>query len=235
VIVRREDDSLLLIRQPDHAHLAGAIVERVVSLAAHPRRVAILHAVAEHDNGWAEEDQAPLLNAATGGVYDFVTAPLAVRHRVWPRAIVRLAQDPWAAALVAQHADTVYDRFHADPHWTTFFAEVRRLRDALLGETGLSLEELAVDYAFVRLGDLVSLVFCTGWTDEHRFADVVVRLAGGRVVVTPDLFGDGVIPIEITARSMPRSEFRSATELQDAWNAATAVKLRGDVAATLHV
>jgi hypothetical protein len=234
VIVRLEGDRLGLIRQPDHAHLAGAIMERCVSLATHPRRFSILHAVAEHDNGWAEEDDAPLFDAASGGVSDFVTAPPAVRQRVWPRGIARLAPDPWAAALVAQHADTVYERFHENPDWTMFFVEVRGLRDGLVRETGLAFSDLAADYAYVRLGDLISLTFCTGWTDEHRFADVAVKQTRGRVVVTPDLFGNKVIPIEITARAISRLQFGSATELQDAWNAATTITLQGEVAATPH-
>ena len=207
-------------------------MERCVSLADHPRRVPVLHAVAEHDNGWREEDRIPLFNTATGSIYDFVSAPLAVRHRVWPRGISRLASDPWAAALVAQHADTVYDRFHANADWTPFFTEVRLLRDELLREAGLPLEKLLADYGFVRIGDLISLVFCTGWSDEHRFGDVSVRLAGSRVVVTPDLFGGHVIPIEITARALPASRFQSAEELLRMWNDAALVTLRGEIAGT---
>jgi len=110
VIVRRVHDAIQLITQPDHAHLARTIMEHCVPLAARRRRDAILHAIAEHDNGWAEEDAAPTVNPTTGTVVDFVSAPLSVRHAVWPRGIARLADDPWAAALVAQHALTVYDR-----------------------------------------------------------------------------------------------------------------------------
>ena len=119
MIVRAEGDRLQLIRQPDHARLAGAIMERCVSLAARERRASILRAIAEHDNGWAEEDQTPLLDASTGRIYDFVTAPPALRRRVWPRGILRLAADPWSAALVAHHADRIYERFHADSDWAS--------------------------------------------------------------------------------------------------------------------
>ena len=232
MIVRAEGDSLQLIRQPDHAHLAGVIMAHAVALRAHERRRKILRAIVEHDNGWTEEDQTPLFNDTSGGVYDFVTAPLAVRLRVWPRAVARLAAEPWTAALVAQHADTIYERLHSDPAWVVFFDDIRRRRDALLADAGLSFPELLSDYAFVRLGDLISLAFCTGWTDEHRFGDVTVRLAGTRVVVTPDLFGNTVIPIEINARRLPTSRFQSASELQEAWNAASDVTLRGEVAAS---
>jgi hypothetical protein len=228
VIVRSGDEALHLIRQPDHAHLAGAIMAQCRPLHTRPRRPSILRAIAEHDNGWTEEDRTPLFNDTSGGVYDFVTAPLAVRLRVWPRGVDRLTADPWTAALVAQHADTIYDRYHSDPDWSAFFADIRHRRDALVGETGLTLAELVDDYAFVRLGDLISLAFCTGWPDEHRFDNVTVRLAGTRVVVTPDLF-DTAIPIEITARSIPNARYRSASELAAAFDKASLVTLRGEV------
>ena len=195
--------------QSDHAHLARMIMEHCVPLAAWPRRDAILHAIHEHDNGWAEEDAAPTVDTGTGNVVDFVSAPLNVRHAVWPRGIARLADDPWAAALVAQHALTVYDRFRSEAEWTSFFAAMEAARSAMLRASGMPLRALVADYPFVRLADLISLTFCTGWTDEQRFADWTVQLSGTRVIVTPDVFGGRKIPIEITAREMRNQPFRS--------------------------
>lgn len=110
-----------------------------VPLADRPRRAAILHAIAEHDNGWTEEDAAPTVNPETGQVVDFVGAPLSVRHAVWPRGVARLRDRPWAAALVAQHAITVYDRFRAEAAWTTFFSEMETARDEMRRASGLPL------------------------------------------------------------------------------------------------
>jgi hypothetical protein len=227
VIVRAVHDRILLITQPDHAHLARRIMEPCVPLAMRPRRDTILLAIAEHDNGWAEEDAAPTLHPVTGKVVDFVTAPLSVRHGVWHRAIGRLAHDPWAAALVAHHAITVYDRFRPASEWTAFFAEMEAARDTLLRASGMPLEELVPDYAFVRLADLISLAFCADWADEQRFGDWTVRLSGTRLVVSPDLFEGATIPIEIQAREIPARPFRSDTELRDAWRVANPTTLRG--------
>src|SRR5262245_38554058 len=126
MIVRPSPDGIHLITQPDHAHVARTIMEHCVPLANNPRRDAILHAVGEHDNGWTDEDAAPTVNPDTGEVIDFVNAPLAVRHSVWPRGVARLGNDPWAAALVAQHAVTVYDRFRSDAAWSTFFGQMEQ-------------------------------------------------------------------------------------------------------------
>ena len=229
MIVRRLADRLQLITQPDHAQLAGAIMEFCVALRAEPRRDAILRAVYAHDNGWLEEDQLPRVNAETGDVIDFVSAPLSVRHAVWPRAVMRLGKDAWTAALIAQHAITVYDRFRRNSEWSSFFAALEAERDARLEISNLSLEDLIGDYRYVRLGDLISLTFCTGWTDVQRFGEYTIRLSGAHVVVSSDLFGGATIPIEITAREIPSQRLESDAALGAALRAANTSVLRGAV------
>ena len=229
MIVRRADGRVQLITQPDHAHLAGRIMQHASGLAHHPRRAPVLRAVADHDNGWAEEDALPAADRETGAILDFVNAPLTVRHRVWPRGVARLAHDPWAAALVAQHAITVYDRFRPEREWTPFFAEMEDERDAMLHASGLSLDDLLPDYAFVRLGDLISLTFCTGWTEQQRFEEWTVELAGDHVLVTPDPFDGLVIDIEVEAREIPERSWGSNDELREALRGAEPRVLRGTV------
>jgi hypothetical protein len=232
VIVRPVAGGVQLITQPDHAHLARRVMERCVALESRTRRDTILHAIAEHDAGWAEEDAAPIVDPQTGGVVDFVHVPVRVRHAVWPRTIAQLASDPWAAALVAQHAMTAYDRFRSDVDWKRFFTEMERARDARVRASGLPLDELVADYAFVRLGDLISLAFCTGSTAEQQFGAWTIQLDGTRVVVSPDAFGGATIPIQISARAIPQRHFGSDVELRRALAVAETTTLRGEVAGT---
>lgn len=219
-----------LITQPDHARLSRVVMEHAVGLAGHPRRDWVLSAVGEHDNGWAEEDASPTVDPDTGAVVDFVHAPLAVRHRVWPRGVARLAATPWAAALVAQHAVTVYDRFRSDAAWTTFFERMEAERDAMRRTSGRPAADLADDYAYVRLGDLMSLTFCTGWTEPQTFELWTVERSGERVTVTPDPFGGVTIPIAIAGVEIRDGPFASDDELRQAIAAGKRVTLRGEVA-----
>lgn len=214
MIVRTLGESLLLITQPDHAHLAGDVMARARPLAQHPRRDAILLATHEHDNGWAEPDAQPIIGSS-GDVADFIAAPITVRQGVWPRAVVRLAGEPWAAALVAQHAITVYDRFRSDDAWTQFFADMEALRDNRLARTTLGLDDLIADYAFVRLGDLISLTFCTGWTTPQHYGDWTVQRDLDTVLVTPDLFGGESVSIEIEGTEIPKRTYESDRDLQE--------------------
>jgi hypothetical protein len=202
-------------------------MEHCVPLTSSPRRDEILLAVGEHDNGWTEEDAAPHVNLATGEVFDFVSAPAEVRQAVWPRGVARLASDPWAAALVAQHAVTVYDRFRSDREWAPFFAEMEAARDAMVRATDRDPDVLLSDYVFVRLADLISLTFCVGWDDEQRFGGWAVQRDETRVVVTPDAFGGAEIPLEVDAREIVRRTFRSDAELRATLSEAKNVTLTG--------
>lgn len=230
VIVRAAATGTLLITQPDHARLSRAVMEHAVALADHPRRDMVLRAIGEHDNGWTEEDASPAVDPDTGAVVDFVHAPLAVRHRVWPRGIARLADEPWVAALVAQHAVTVHDRFRSDADWTTFFERMEAERDAMRAASGVPAAELADDYACVRLGDLISLMFCTSWTEPQTFEPWTVERSGGRVTVTPDPFGGVTIPVAIDCVEIGNGPFASDEELRQAIAAGKRVTLRGEAA-----
>jgi hypothetical protein len=202
-------------------------MQACTALAARPRRASILNAVGQHDNGWAEPDGAPIVDPATGNPVDFVSAPLAIRHDVWPRAVQRLAHDPWAAALVAQHATTVYERYWNDSDWTLFFARMTRLRDEMVSASGVEPAALSADYVFVRLGDIISLAFCTGWTDALHFAEWTVFPTGTDVYVSPDPFGGAVIPLEVQVRVLPRGPYRTDAQLQSAFADANVITLHG--------
>jgi putative acetyltransferase len=79
----------------------------------------------------------------------------------------------------------------------------------------------------VRLGDLVSLVFCAGWSEEQRFAGWSVRRDGARVVVSPDPFGGEAVPMAVDAREIAREPFGSSDELRAALGHAERCRLRG--------
>ena len=232
MIVRSRDGQLQLITQPDHAQLAARIMEHWVPLRDHPRRATILHAIAEHDAGWAELDVSPAADPATGRIIDFISAPASVKQAVWPRAVRSLSNHPWAAALVAQHAITVYDRYRPDPEWHGFFREMAALRDLLVQAVARSESELIADYEFVRLGDLISLAFCTGWDDEQRFGRWRISRSEARVLVTPDAFDGAVVPFAVEGRSIPAGSFAATEQLTLALKDARIVTLRGEAAGT---
>ena len=231
MIVRPGDGGVHLITQPDHARLAGRIMAQCAPLQPHPRRESILRAIRDHDNGWAEGDASPTIEPESGAIVDFITAPVDVRQGVWPRAVAALADDPLAAALVAQHAIVAYDRMRPEPAWAAFFVGMTARRDAWLARTDVALEELLSDYVFVRLGDLISLAFCMGKVGLPPFGGWTVAMPGATdtVVVSPDPFAGAVIAIEVEAKLLGQPVFGSDAECQRAFAEAPATMLRGEV------
>jgi len=214
MIIRRLEGTQLLITQPDHAALAGQIMEywTAGTLDRSPRRSEILLAIYEHDNGWSEPDAAPIVDSG-GAILDFVHAPDDVRSGVWPRGVERLAHTPYAAALVAQHSLHIYERYRARAEWQPFFERMASLRDRHLRRASGTEHELLEDYRFVRVADLMSLTFCHGWRDvqEDGFG-FSMRCDDGVLIVTPDPFGGKAVPIEITGVEIANNVFASAEE-----------------------
>ena len=204
-------------------------MQHSVALTEHPRRSSILLAVAEHDNGWTEPDAAPLIDPATAIPFDFISAPTDMRQSVWPRGVARLAYDPWAAALVAQHAIVIFHRYRSDTAWTQFFGEMEAMRREMVEASGLLLQELLADYWFLGLGDLISLTFCNGWTDVQAFDPWSVGLSRSQVFVSPDPFDGTAIPIAIEAKEIPRRAYRDEAEFQKELATAATTSVRGVV------
>jgi hypothetical protein len=95
--------------------------------------------------------------------------------------------------------------------------------------SGLTSSELIADYVFVRLGDLISLLFCMAVSQPQHIGDWSVRLTGDHVLVSPDPFGGQSIPIEVEAREIPDRTFDSDEDLRATVRAARQVILKGIV------
>jgi len=191
------------------------------------RRDAILLATRAHDDGWAEEDRLPIVDPASGRLLDFINAPSDVRQRVWPSSVTRLSGTPYAAALVAQHAISVYRSSRSNPEWAAFFKALEHLRNSMLAACeSLDLEDLIEDYFFVRAGDLMSLIFCNGWTRPERLDRYELRLKGRRLHVKPDPFGGREVEFAITARQIANDRYTPRTAA-DAWRSAPSQMLAG--------
>ena len=231
MIIRDDGESVLFITQPDHAALAADAIAHWQDdgFPAHPRRDVILLAAREHDNGWIEEDAATHVGE-DGAPLDFVGAPAPVRQRIWPRATDRMAgASPYAAALIAQHALTIYGSLRPEPAWAGFFDDMTRRRDALLDRAGAASADVERDYRFVNAADRISLAFCTGWTSPLDSCGRRIILADrNAVTIAPDPFAGAHVPLRIRARRLPRRAYASNVSLRRALDAAPAVILAGE-------
>jgi hypothetical protein len=251
MIVRQAGPDLLLISQPDHARLAATLVAawRAHGLPSRPTRDIVLFATAHHDDGWRAEDAAPSVNPATGRPHDFVDLPADQRRAIWPRAVAHLSETSvYSAALVAQHALTIYRRFRSDPDWNAFFAAMEIERDRFFtapprpGGGGTPPDppvdgraSFLEDYTTVRIGDLLSLLFCNDWHTTEGLDGYAMWMDHGTLRVAPDPFDGAAVAFDIRARRVPARRYQSASDLQDAIAAAPFDVLTGTAAGAAAV
>jgi hypothetical protein len=235
MIVRAEGATFLLITQPDHAQLAETIVAAMQTEPPleGPARRTILLATREHDNGWMEVDAEPTIDPETGRPCDFVSGPARVKHELWLRGITRVAKtDPLAGALVAEHAVTVYGYRQREPAWAPFFGAIEALRDALLQRigmfTGAARETFEADYRCVRLGDALSLQFCSAWTEPQTTLGYQASVNRATLLVAPDPFAGASVLLRAIGRRIPARRYRHDADLRAALAAATPEVITGD-------
>ena len=116
MIIQDQGDQLLLIRQTDHAFLAGFLAKEWGNEEfARPEPFAsFCLAAAEHDNGWTEEELQPGIDARTRLPYSFMSIPTREHIELYQRGIERLVKaDHYAALLVSMHASMLYDKARA--------------------------------------------------------------------------------------------------------------------------
>ena len=234
MIVRQEPDALILTTQPDHAALAATILDhwQADGLPAHPLRNRIIDATRQHDIGWTDEDAAPRLNLESGLPYDFITMREDVRLAVWPHAIDALRDAPYQAALVAQHALTVYRRYEGQPSFEAFFRQMAGARDRLFQQCQDTLPDATLSsfmqaYALLSIADLLSLIVCHGWTTAYDADHYRATLVGDTLYVAPDPFGGQQIPWRVAGRRLQARRFTSDADLHNAYAAAPVVWTAG--------
>jgi hypothetical protein len=116
LIIQEQGDQLLLIRQTDHAFLAGFFAKEWGSEEfSRPEPFeSFCLAVAEHDNGWSEWELQPTLDAKSRTPNTFMSIPTEEHIALYQRGIERLVKvDHYAALLVSMHCAGLYDRARA--------------------------------------------------------------------------------------------------------------------------
>ncbi|MFQ5990396.1 MAG: DUF3891 family protein [Candidatus Methylomirabilales bacterium] len=103
----------VVIRQMDHAQLSGALMARWgnTSFASPLPQAEVLFAIAEHDNGWEEWEQAPKIHPGTGYPLQFNELPFEAFRAIWRRGALRHRKlHPYASLLFAFHAENLARR-----------------------------------------------------------------------------------------------------------------------------
>lgn len=183
MIVQEVSGGLRLIRQTDHALLSGAFADAWGSdaLPRPPRTDATVAAAARHDDGWADWELAPTLDA-DGRPVDFIRVPRDEHVDLYRRGIDLVCrEDPFAGLVVCLHGERLYTRPFTpdgDPLIARlegpdrdlaegFVAGERERRSRLLAELDPGAEADAEEaWRLVQVWDRLSLFVCMRELEE---------------------------------------------------------------------
>jgi hypothetical protein len=113
---REREPQLLVIRQTDHAFLAGFFAREWGNeqFSKPQPNGSFCLAVAEHDNGWSEWELQPALDPKTRLPFSFMSIPTAKHIALYQKGIERVVRvDHYAGLLASMHASALYDRARA--------------------------------------------------------------------------------------------------------------------------
>jgi hypothetical protein len=218
VIVARDHGSLHFVTQPDHARFAAELLSlwRADGMPEHPRRAELLFAVREHDNGWREADAAPRWNAGLGRPHDFTTTPREDRIEIWQRGTARFAgEHPYASLLVTHHALRLHQDRPRTEGWADFLDYLGELQQGLLESLGIAEGDLAADYRWLDLADLISLAVCNRWSGPFERHGVRGHVRSGPdLSLALDPFPlAGATTFRIPCRSLPERPYAGDADL----------------------
>ncbi len=204
----------------------------------------LMTAVAQHDNGWWEWEQAPLLRD-DGYPMDFLAGPAGEEKlEIWRRGVARAAaQHPYAGALIWRHANLLYEividmgmvtdeaelaaiaDFAAayEPwlaHWrqrTASAAAMRRLFTA---------ESICSHTALLQFGDFASLQVAMRWARERTLpgpvdnqgtlVDVRMHYDESTIYFDPWPYGVDAFTVSLQGRLLERRTFADHSDYQQA-------------------
>lgn len=209
MIVQPRDGQLLLIRQTDHAALAGVFAEHWgnATFAVPSPRDEVIAAAVHHDDGWLLWETAPHVDPATRRPYQFTSLPITEHVAFYRAGIERiLAQVPYAGLLTVLHLAGLYQmRFGTDRHLHVkalppdeervrqqFIDELRRQQESLMkelprqGVPAAWLEErlLWCNYKLLQVYDRLSLYFCMAPPRPASLEPVPLDYEGGETQFT---------------------------------------------------
>lgn len=226
MIVVPEVDGWIVVTQADHARLGAEMLRlfRALEIAAHPRRNALLEAIAAHDDGWWESDAAPTLAPSGDGPVDFRSLPPARRREVWLRSVERhVERSPYVAAMAAGHLVRLLATWGGG-EGQELRTELAARRAEIVAEGRLDLDSLAADDAWLRIADDLSLAAATrdvAFLAHGPFrAEVALHEEVTELRLEPFPLA-GATRFELPARRLPRKRYRNGVELGVALATAT--------------
>jgi len=177
VVIREENEKLIITLQHDHAQLSGKIAERFDHFfVGDPLFSDVLFAIHQHDRSWILPDSHPKWNPQAGMPYDFIDYPQEEKLKYYRLGLNETEQlNPYAGLLCSMHYTSFIDSDTKVSENNEFLRDEqlrqKRLRSELgMTDTGL----LQSHFQLLQLCDNLSLYLCLNKpgapkSEEHPF------------------------------------------------------------------
>lgn len=219
MILSHDNGSIRVIRQDDHAELAGVLARQWGndSFARPEPFEAVALAASLHDNGWREWDAEPRVNPATQRPYQFTEMPVREHLTFYRRGVDHVVtHDAYAGLLVNMHCVGLYNqRYGVDPtlpmkvHAAEDQAVINEFRAALEAQQkslwttlqSSSIPEarderrLWINYKLLQIFDRLSLYLCMPTYAERTLGPAPLDVVGAETELRIRPLGDERIAI----------------------------------------
>jgi hypothetical protein len=175
LVVTERENEILLFEQHEHARVCGELAKqwRDDYFCGHDKRASVIYAIIEHDNGWIELDQKPLLNKETSLPYSFIDYPLSPKLAAYTTCINRVEKEDDYAALICSLHYTSFFIDYTNGRGAEFITQERLRQEKLGRRLKINKESLLFHYNLLQFCDNLSLYLCLnepGVDKENEFS-----------------------------------------------------------------
>lgn len=231
-------DGPIAITQPVHALLAGQIAEAWGNESTWRPSPwdPLVAATRRHDDGHAEWEAAPTLNA-NGAPHDFISIPNSERLRIFSKC-VEMVDDPHIALLVSMHvtglllgrlepgSSRLIDSLNGNDleEAESFVASQQLFQHET--QKALDARYLIQQYRLLQVFDRLSLILCMqppGHTADMTInyvplvrgateQEMTMKIEGEKAFMSPYPFGSDKVRVSIKGKKLSGHSFRSIQE-----------------------
>ncbi|OIJ18959.1 hypothetical protein BKP45_14625 [Anaerobacillus alkalidiazotrophicus] len=165
MVVTEREHEVLLFEQHEHAKVCGELAEAWCEeyFIGKRKRKSVIYAIYEHDNGWIELDESPLINRERKIPFSFIDYPLTPKIKAYKKGIdIIEKKDRYAALICSLHYASFFERYTNGRGED--FLSLERDRQKKLKEKlhihKLEEEELLFHYYLLQFCDNLSLYLC---------------------------------------------------------------------------
>ncbi len=177
MIIRKQNDSFIMIEQHHHAHISKEIITHWKGHFLNNDSMvnSVLYAIQMHDYGWDFFDKQPFWNDKINEPYSFINFPIIPKTVLYTEGVNKVEQkDPYAAALCSAHYIDFMKNDETDDVLLYLNHERNRIKRILKQYPHIKSEVFWQHLALLKFADNISLYVClnepgTSPDNQHYF------------------------------------------------------------------